>query len=385
MKSDNPLVQLQRYGQSFWYDNIFRGLFKSGELKRLIEEDGLRGMTANPSIFEKAISESGDYDDALTALVREGKQPMQIYEALATDDVRQATDFFRPLYDETEGGDGFVSIEVAPDLAYDTQGSIEEAHRLWDWVDRPNLMVKIPATPAGIPAIEQCLYDGLNINITLMFSLDHYDQVANAYLNALERRMKEDKPVERIASVASFFVSRVDTKVDKQLQEKVQKTTSTGEQEALRRLLGKAAVANAKLAYQRYQDTFGSARFEALKAQGARVQRPLWASTSTKNPDYHDVMYVEELIGPDTINTMPPQTIDAFRDHGVVRRTLDENLDEARAVMEWLAEVGIDMDQVTDELQDEGVKAFAKSLDSLVGGIAAKCDAILGNGGSRPK
>lgn len=383
MKSENPLLQLQRYGQSFWYDNIHRGLFKSGELRRLIDEDGLRGMTANPSIFEKAITESGDYDEAIRALVAEGRQPLQIYEALATDDVRQATDIFRPVYEETEGGDGFVSLEVAPELAYDTEGSIAEAHRLWDWVNRPNLMIKIPATPEGIPAIEQCLYDGLNINITLMFSLDHYDQVSNAYLNALERRIQENKPVEHIASVASFFVSRVDTKVDKQLQAKIERASDPGEQEALRRLLGRAAVANARLAYQRYKVVFGSPRFEALKAKGARVQRPLWASTSTKNPAYRDVKYVEELIGPDTINTMPPTTVNAFRDHGIVRPTLEENVDEAYAVMEWLAEVGIDIRQVTQDLQTEGVKAFDDSLQSLLKGIAARRDMLM-DGGSRP-
>ncbi len=375
--SENPLRQLQQYGQSFWYDDIQRGLITSGKLRQMIDEDGLCGMTANPTIFNKAISDSHDYDDAIMTLIKDDKRPVEVYEALATGDVRLAADVFRPIYEQTGGSDGFVSLEVAPELAYDTEGSIAEAHRLWQEVDRPNLMIKIPATREGIPAIEQLLYDGLNINITLMFSLDHYEQVSNAYLNALERRVKENKPVDRIASVASFFVSRVDTKVDKQLQAKLQQTSHPGEQAALRRLLGKAAIANAKLAYQRFKEVFGNPRFAVLKARGARVQRPLWASTSTKNPAYRDVYYVEELIGPDTIDTIPPATVDAFRDHGVVRPTLEEGLDEARAVMDWLAEAGIDIDQVTQELQTEGVKAFADSLSALIASIGAKRDALI--------
>lgn len=372
MRVENPLVQLQRYEQSFWYDNIHRRLFISGELRRLIDEDGLRGMTANPTIFEKAISEGTEYDDAIRILAAQDKSPLHIYEALATEDVRQATDFFAPVYEETGGGDGFVSLEVSPALAYDTQATIAEAHRLWDQVNRPNLMIKVPATPPGIPAIEQLLYDGLNINITLMFSLDHYDQVANAYLNALERRLQENKPLDHIASVASFFVSRIDTKVDRQLQAKIEQATAPGEREALRRLLGKAAIASAKLAYQRFKQVFNGPRFARLKAHGARLQRPLWASTSTKNPAYRDTYYVEELIGPNTVNTMPPVTIEAFRDHGVVRPALEENLDEAYTVMDWLAEFGIDLAQITQELQVEGVNAFADSFEALLRQIAAK-------------
>ncbi len=376
MRADNPLVQLQRYGQSFWYDNIHRRLFTSGELQRLIDEDGLRGMTANPTIFEKAISEGTEYDDPIRSLAAEGRSPLHIYEALATEDVRLATDFFRPIYEETGGGDGFVSLEVSPALAHDTQATIAEAHRLWAQVNRPNLMIKVPATPAGIPAIEQLLYDGLNINITLMFSLAHYDQVANAYLNALERRLQENKPLDHTASVASFFVSRIDTKVDRQLQAKMEQATAPGEREALRRLLGKAAVASAKLAYQRFKQVFNGPRFARLKAQGARLQRPLWASTSTKNPAYRDTYYVEELIGPNTVNTMPPVTIEAFRDHGVVRPTLEEKLEEAYAVMDWLVEVGIDLGQITQELQVEGVKAFADSFQALLQRIAEKSAAL---------
>lgn len=372
MRVENPLVQLQRYEQSFWYDNIHRRLFISGELRRLIDEDGLRGMTANPTIFEKAISEGTEYDDAIRILAAQDKSPLHIYEALATEDVRQATDFFAPVYEETGGGDGFVSLEVSPALAYDTQATIAEAHRLWDQVNRPNLMIKVPATPPGIPAIEQLLYDGLNINITLMFSLNHYDQVANAYLNALERRLQENKPLDHIASVASFFVSRIDTKVDRQLQAKIEQATAPGEREALRRLLGKAAIASAKLAYQRFKQVFNGPRFARLKAHGARLQRPLWASTSTKNPAYRDTYYVEELIGPNTVNTMPPVTIEAFRDHGVVRPALEENLDEAYTVMDWLAEFGIDLAQITQELQVEGVNAFADSFEALLRQIAAK-------------
>ncbi|MER3543769.1 MAG: transaldolase [Chloroflexota bacterium] len=372
MRAENPLVQLQRYGQSFWYDNIHRRLFTSGELQRLIDEDGLCGMTANPTIFEKAISEGTAYDETIRSLAAEGHSPLHIYEALATEDVRQAADFFRPIYEETGGDDGFVSLEVSPALAYDTQVTIAEAHRLWDQVNRPNLMIKVPATPPGIPAIEQLLYDGLNINITLMFSLAHYDQVANAYLNALERRRQENKPLDHIASVASFFVSRIDTKVDRLLQAKIEKATSPGEREALRRLLGKAAIASAKLAYQRFKQVFNGPRFARLQAYGARLQRPLWASTSTKNPAYRDTYYVEELIGPNTVNTMPPVTVEAFRDHGVVRPTLEEKLDEAHAVMDWLVEVGIDLGQVTQELQVEGVKAFADSFEALLQRIAEK-------------
>ncbi|MER3459482.1 MAG: transaldolase [Chloroflexota bacterium] len=372
MRAENPLVQLQSYGQSFWYDNIHRRLFTSGELQRLIDEDGLCGMTANPTIFEKAISEGTAYDETIRSLAAEGHSPLHIYEALATEDVRQAADFFRPIYEETGGDDGFVSLEVSPALAYDTQVTIAEAHRLWDQVNRPNLMIKVPATPPGIPAIEQLLYDGLNINITLMFSLAHYDQVANAYLNALERRRQENKPLDHIASVASFFVSRIDTKVDRLLQAKIEKATSPGEREALRRLLGKAAIASAKLAYQRFKQVFNGPRFARLQAYGARLQRPLWASTSTKNPAYRDTYYVEELIGPNTVNTMPPVTVEAFRDHGVVRPTLEEKLDEAHAVMDWLVEVGIDLGQVTQELQVEGVKAFADSFEALLQRIAEK-------------
>jgi transaldolase len=372
MRAENPLVQLQRYGQSFWCDNIHRRLFTSGELQRLIDEDGLRGMTANPTIFEKAISEGPEYDEAIRSLAAEGHSPLHIYEALATEDVRQAADFFRPIYEETGGGDGFVSLEVSPALAYDTQATIAEAHRLWGKVNRPNLMIKVPATPPGIPAIERLLYDGLNINITLMFSLAHYDQVADAYLNALERRRQENKPLDHIASVASFFVSRIDTKVDRLLQAKIEQATAPGEREALRRLLGKAAIASAKLAYQRFKQVFNGPRFARLKAHGARLQRPLWASTSTKNPAYRDTYYVEELIGPNTVNTMPPVTIEAFRDHGVVRPTLEEKLDEAHAVMDWLVEVGIDLGQVTQELQVEGVKAFADSFEALLRRIAEK-------------
>ncbi|PYV84274.1 MAG: transaldolase [Acidobacteria bacterium] len=370
-KVANPLVELQNYGQSVWHDNISRGLLDSGKLQRLIDEDGLRGLTSNPTIFEKAINGSSEYDAPLKSLLAQGKEVKEIYEALAIEDIQRASDLFRPIFNETAGQDGFVSLEVSPKLAHKTEETIQEARRLWKRVNRPNVMIKVPATPAGIPAIEQLLGEGININITMMFSMDHYTQVAEAYIRGLEILERSARPLT-VGSVASFFVSRVDTLVDKLLEDRSLKATSAPERKEIKSLLGKTAIANSRLVYQKLKEIFGRPRFLALKGKGARVQRPLWASTSTKNPNYRDVLYVEELIGPDTVDTMPPATIDAFRDHGKVRPSLEENLEEPKQVFAKLAELGINMDEVTTKLQNDGVKLFADSFDTLMESIAAK-------------
>jgi transaldolase len=377
----NPLIELQKYGQSFWLDNITRRLITSGELKRLVEADGLRGVTSNPTIFEKAITGSNDYDDEFAQAVNAGKDIAAIYEELTTEDIRRGCDVLRPVYDATKGGDGFVSLEVGPHLAHDTAGTINEAKRLHARVERPNLMIKVPATPAGIPAIAELLGDGLNINITLMFALENYAQVADAYLRGLEQRVQAKQPIAQIASVASLFVSRVDTKVDKLLAAKMEATDDAAERERLQALEGRVALANAKMMYQKYKEIFGaSERWQRLRSAGARVQRLLWASTSTKNPAYPDTYYVEALIGPDTVDTLPPQTIEAFRDHGQVAPLLEEGLDEARATLRRLAEIGISLRQVTQELQDEGVASFAKSFDDLISALAKKQAAMRAHG-----
>ncbi|PYS89828.1 MAG: transaldolase [Acidobacteria bacterium] len=370
---NNPLVELQKYGQSFWLDNITRQLITSGGLTRLVEEDGLRGVTSNPTIFEKAITGSSSYDEEFAQAVSAGKDVTAIYEELTTEDIRRGCDVLRPVYDASDGADGFVSLEVGPHLAHDTAGTIAEAKRLHARVDRPNLMIKVPATPAGIPAIAQLLADGLNINITLMFALENYEQVADAYLRGLEQRVAARQPIEQIASVASLFVSRVDTKVDKLLAAKLEATSDAAAREHLQSLKGCVAIANAKMMYQKYKELFGAnERWQQLRSSGARAQRLLWASTSTKNPDYPDTYYVEALIGPDTVDTLPPQTIDAFREHGRVAPRLEAGLDEARETLSRLAEVGISLRQVTQELQDEGVASFAKSFDELISALAKK-------------
>lgn len=361
---------LHELGQSLWYDNIQRRLLENGELAALIGRGDIRGITSNPSIFDNAISRSSDYDTALVSLAWSGLDRRAIFDQLTVEDIRAAADLFRDLYDSTGGGDGFVSLEVDPGLAKDTRATIAEAARLWELVDRPNLMVKIPATAEGIPAIRESIAAGINVNVTLIFSLERYAEVMAAYLAGLEQRLNAGKPVDRLASVASFFVSRVDTKVDRRLEEIVRQE---GSQAALAsRLLGRAAVANAQLAYAQYRRVFEGEDFARLKAQGARPQRPLWASTSTKNPAYSDVKYVEELVGPGTVNTIPPQTLEAFRDHGNPRLTLTDDLSEARFVMESLEELGISMAQVTRELEEEGVKAFADSFNSLMATIEAR-------------
>ncbi len=373
----NSLVELQKFGQSFWYDNIRRGLINSGELKKMIDQDGLRGVTSNPTIFEKAISSSTDYDEAIRELVGKKQSVQEIFDQLSIEDIQLAADLFAPLYKKTEGADGYVSIEVAPQFARDTEKTIAEARRLWRLVNRPNVMVKIPATKEGLPAIEKCLSEGININITLIFSIERHEQVMNVYLNALEKLAKEGKPIDKVASVASFFVSRIDTSVDKLLQEKIQAAPGAKEKDQLLELLGKVAIANAKMAYQAYKNIFTSSRFEALKKKGAQVQRPLWASTGTKNPNYSDVLYVEELIGPDTVDTMPPATISAFKDHGKVRASIEENIDAARQTMESLKAVGIDLKKITAQLEQEGVKSFSDSYEKLIQCLTAKKEMIL--------
>ena len=368
----NPLVQLKTQGQSVWYDNIDRAQLASGEFKRLLDEDGIVGVTANPTIFEKSISGGHAYDEQMKQLINEGKGTNEIYEALVIQDIHTVADLLRPIYDRTNALDGYVSLEVSPELAHNTEGTLNEVRRFWKMVDRPNLMIKIPATPAGIPAIEQALTEGINVNITLIFSLDNYREVTEAYLSALENRNAEGKDISRIASVASFFVSRVDTLVDRLLEEKIKASSDPKEQERLKALEGKAAIANARLVYEEFKRTFHTPRFETLKHSGAHVQRPLWASTSTKNPAYRDVLYAEELIGPDTVDTMPLETIRNFRDHGVVARTVEKDPAGAKAELEALEKVGIHYDQVTQQLQDEGVQKFADSFHQLFAGIDSK-------------
>jgi transaldolase len=372
----NPWHELTALGQSVWYDNLNRQLLVSGELKRMVERDHVTGGTSNPSIFEKAVGSSDVYDDDIRRLAAAGKGVEAIYDELTITDVSLSADEFRAAYDSTAGADGFASLEVAPDLAYETEKTIQEAKRLFAALDRPNAMIKIPGTQPGLPAIEQCLADGLNINITLLFGVENYEQVANAYIAALEKRSAAGQPIDRIASVASFFVSRVDTLVDEKLQEKKQESTD-GKKHKLRALVGRAAIANAKVAYQRYKKIFSGPRWQALAEKGARSQRCLWASTSTKNPEYRDVMYVEELIGPDTINTVPQATLDAFREHGEVAPTLDEEVAEARHSLQALEDVGINFKDVTDELQVQGVKLFCDSYDKARETIQQKLDALV--------
>ena len=358
----NPLKALSGEGQSIWLDFIERSLMASGELQRLIDDDGVRGMTSNPTIFEKAINAGTDYDDSLRRTLEKnsGIDIKLLYETLVVEDIQTAADVLRPIYDQTSGTDGYVSLEVSPKLADDTDGTIEEAKRLWEWVARPNLMVKVPATPAGVPAFEALTAAGLNINVTLMFSLKHYEDIAQAYVRGLERCPTP----ERVASVASFFVSRVDGVVDT-LLDNIDSAPAAG-------LKGKAAIANARLAYRRFQEIFGADNFETLRRKGARVQRPLWASTSTKNPDYNDVSYVEELIGPDTVNTLPPATLEAFRNHGKVARTIDTDVEDAAATFAGLEELGIDLHAVTEKLQIDGVASFAKSFEDLLEALRSK-------------
>jgi transaldolase len=372
----NPLVELQRYGQSVWLDYIRRQALQSGEVRKLIDEDGLRGMTANPTIFQQAIAAGHDYDDTINRLLGKGADPVTIYETLAVEDIQVACDQFRSVYDSTDGADGFVSLEVAPGLAHDTDGTIAEARRLWKWVNRPNLMIKVPGLPEGVPAIEALLAEGINVNVTLLFAIEAYESVAWAYVRGLERRVAEGKPIDRIASVASFFVSRVDVLVDSMLDKKAAAEGDAAKKAKIEGLRGKAAIANARLAYQSYNQIFGDRRFRDLASQGARVQRPLWASTSVKNKAYPDLLYAEALVGPNTVDTMPRETLEAFRDHGTVAATVEQDLDGARAALAGLAEVGVDMKAVTDQLEVEGVEKFLQSFAELIAGIGTKRDAL---------
>jgi transaldolase/glucose-6-phosphate isomerase len=372
MAARNPLLEVQRLGQSIWLDSIRRGQILSGDLGRLIEEDGLAGETANPTIFEKAITGSTDYDEAVARLAGEGRSAAEIYEALAIEDIRLAADTFRPVYDRTKAADGYVSIEVSPELAHDTEGTISEVKRFWAELERPNVMIKIPGTEEGVPAIEECLSQGININITLLFSVEAYEKVAWAYVRALEKRAAAGRDIDRVASVASFFVSRIDTLADKLIKEKIRETGGDQERDRLSRLLGKVAIANAKVAYQNFKRIFSDARFEALKARGARVQRTLWASTSTKNPDYSDVLYVESLIGPETVNTLPLETIHAFRDHGRASLTVESGVDKARSTLADLEASGISLKGITDRLLEEGVQKFDASLEKLLAALETK-------------
>jgi transaldolase len=364
----NRLQQLHAQGQSIWLDFIDRTILKNGELARRIRDDALTGVTSNPTIFEKALAEGTAYDDQLSAVTADGTlEPSAVFEAVETDDVRAACDILRPVYDATDGKDGFVSIEVSPGVGNDTAGTLAEARRLWKTVGRPNVMVKVPGTDAGALAVRELIAEGVNVNITLLFSLDAYARVIEAYQVGLLNRVKAGQPVQRVASVASFFVSRIDTEVDKRLD-------SRGPEVA--HLKGKAAVASAKLAYALFTERFAGAEWEPLRAAGARVQRPLWASTSTKNPSYRDVMYVEDLIGPDTVNTMPPATIDAFRDHGEVARTIDRDLDGERKIIAEIEAAGISMRDVTAQLLVEGLASFQKSFDTLLGRLETKTRAV---------
>ena len=363
---ENPLKGLLAFGQSPWLDYIRRNILLNGDLQKMIANDGLRGMTSNPTIFEKAITGSDDYDDLLNAQEAKQLNAKGLYEKIAIRDVQTAADIFRKVYEETKGGDGFVSLEVSPTLATDTQGTIEEARRLWKAVDRPNLMVKVPATPEGIPAIRQLLEEGININITLLFAQSAYEQVAEAYLSALEARAKKGEDISHIASVASFFVSRIDTLIDNKIEEMLKTETDAGKKALLQSIEGKVAIANAKLTYKKYQELFGGARWKALAAKGAQTQRLLWASTSTKNPKYRDVLYVEELIGSDTVDTIPPATFDDFRDHGKLRNSLTENVDAAAKTMSDLEKAGISMKQVTEKLVVDGVRLFAEAFNKLL-------------------
>ena len=367
----NPLRELLNYGQSMWLDYIRRDLFTSGKLKQLITEDGLRGMTSNPAIFEKAIGDSALYDDFLKSLAsRSDLDTTARYEQIAIRDIQDAADALRPVYEESKFRDGYVSLEVSPYLARKTQETIDEARRLWKAVQRENVMIKVPGTAEGLPAIRQLIGDGININVTLLFAQEVYEKVAEAYVAGLEDLAARGGNLKKMASVASFFISRIDSLIDSLLNDKLKGTADANQQALFKSVLGKVAIANGKLTYKSYQHIFSGPRWQALAAKGAQTQRVLWASTSTKNPNYRDVIYVEELIGPDTVNTMPPATIDAFRDHGKLRNSLTEDVAGAAKTMDDLARAGISMKEVTDKLTDDGVKLFADAFDKLLAAVA---------------
>jgi transaldolase len=357
----NNLKSIHDFGQSIWLDFFDRKLMDSGELQRLIDEDAISGITSNPSIFEKAVSSSSDYDADIRKLAAEQKSEEEIFFGFATSDIKRAADILKPVYDQSKGTDGFVSIEVSPHLANNTKGTIEQAQQLWKIIDRKNVMIKIPGTPEGLPAIKQCISEGININITLLFGLERYREVTEAYIQGLEERIKNNQPVDHIASVASFFLSRIDVMIDPILKEK-----------NLNNLVGEIAIASAKKAYEIYKEVFFSDRLRKLEQKGAKKQKVLWASTSSKDPAFSDVKYVEALIGPDTINTLPMETIDAFRDHGKAASHLENNLIKANNSMQQLADNGISIDDITQKLESEGVQKFNKAYDSLINAIESK-------------
>ena len=374
MKS-NPLLDLESFGQSIWIDFIRREMISSGEMRRLIQEDGVSGVTSNPSIFEKAIAESPDYDDAIRALTSEGKTPDEIYQHLTVEDIQMVADLLHPIYERTHGRDGFISLEVSPVLAHDMKGTIQEAHRLWAVTNRPNLMIKVPATQEGIPAIQQLIAEGININITLLFGLPRYREVLDAYLTGLESLASKGRSLGQVASVASFFLSRIDTLLDPLLETKM--LDGGAQADIAARLHGEVAIASAKVAYQIFREIFGSDRFRKLRDRGARTQKLLWASTSTKNPVYSDTKYIDPLIGADTINTLPVETLNAFRDHGHPRKTLDEDVQWAYQVLQDLSLLGIDLDRVTQQLEEEGVEKFSSALTRLMDSLKEKHSAAL--------
>lgn len=372
-KPNAPLHDLLGAGQSVWYDNIARGLLKDGSVQKLITDFGVRGITSNPAIFEKALSVGTDYDDQIKELIQEGKTAEEIFNAAAIQDIGAGADLLRPIYDSSDGVDGYISIEVSPNLANDTAGTLANAHDFYSLLNRPNIMIKVPATNEGLPAITELIGDGINVNVTLIFAIEAYEKVAEAYIAGLEKLAASGKkPLSQVASVASFFVSRVDSLVDKLLDEKIASATDESAKAKLESLKGKAGIANSKLAYKKSLEIYSTERWQKLAAQGARPQRLLWASTGTKNPKYSDVLYVENLIGPDTVNTMPPQTVVAFGDHGTVERTIDQNLDEAEQVFKDLESVGISVQEVTDKLLLEGVKLFVDPYDKMIANVEAK-------------
>lgn len=373
----NRLQALHDAGQSIWLDYIDRAILHNGELRRRIDRDALTGMTSNPTIFEKALAEGREYDAQL-AVASDARSAWELFELIETDDVRTACDLFRPIYDDTRAGDGYVSIEVSPGAAHDAASTVEEARRLWRTVDRPNVMVKVPGTSEGARAVRQLIADGINVNVTLLFALDAYAQIIDAYQSGIADRAASGHPVDRVASVASFFVSRVDNEVDARLEALA--TAHPERRPTLDALKGRAAIANAKLAYQLFRSRFDGGAWDTLRGRGARLQRPLWASTSTKNPAYRDVLYVEELIGPDTVNTMPPATIEAYRDHGVTARTVDRDPRGARDLIAALESNGIAMPAVTDKLLVDGLASFQKSFDTLVAGLERKVGAMRDRG-----
>jgi transaldolase/glucose-6-phosphate isomerase len=374
----NPLIGLKELGQSVWLDTLSRKLINSGELKRLIDEDGLSGITSNPTIFQKAISGSTDYDASLRRMINKGiKDEKELFLGLANEDVSNAADRLWPTYQSTHGLDGFVSIEVSPDLAYDTDATISEARRLFSTIGKKNILVKVPATKQGLPAIEQLTSEGVNVNVTLLFSIERYEEIAESYLRGLEKRVNKGQPISEIASVASFFVSRVDTLTDKLLETQLSSATSKAEKDKIASLFGKAAVANAKIAYKKYKNIFSGKRFLTLKEKGGLIQRILWGSTGTKNPKYSDIKYVEELIAPDSINTLPETTLDAFKNHGQAKITISDHLEEVERVFPELKSVNIEINAITEQLEREGVKLFSDSFFALLKEIAQKRDSFL--------